>query len=322
MADKKFGWCFIGSGSITSRVLNDFDKTDGAYLLSVYSRTYDNAKRLAQAYGAQAFESAEEAMAAPGVRGVYIATPHPMHKRYALMALERGLPVLCEKPLAMNYQDAEEMIKCARKNGVYFMEGMWMRFNPALGKALEWIGNGGIGRIRSLTASFSSRCAFDESSRLFNASLGGGSLLDVGIYALAFAHIVMGAPPVRASAVADYAPTGVDSQCAMTFQYDGGAIARLFCGISVCEPQDAYIYGEKGYIKLKKFWAPSAAQIVRGNTETYDAGFAGEGFQFEFDAAMADIGAGRIENALMPHKLSLEIMKTADDCLREIARVN
>lgn len=315
-ASDAFGWCFIGAGSIARRVLNDFDKTGGAYLASVYSRTSPRAEKLAADYGARAYDTPEAAMRAPGVRGVYVATPHPAHAHYAKMALAAGIPVVCEKPLATNLADAEAMVACSRANNTFFMEGMWMRFNPAVNRALSWVADGRIGRVRTLTASFASRCAYDASSRLFSAELGGGALLDVGIYALAIARFVMGKNPSELAAMADFAPTGVDSQSAMILKYDDGAIARLFSGLSAYEPQDAYIYGEGGYIHLPKFWAPKAARlIVDGDEEVYNADFEGEGFQFEFRAAMADIEAGRIENGAMPHSLSLQIMKTAQDAI-------
>jgi predicted dehydrogenase len=318
MAAKKFGWCFIGSGSITKRVLADFDKTDGGYLASVYSRTFERAKALADEYDATAYASAEAAMTAPGVRAVYVATPHPKHVQYALMALNLGIPVLCEKPLAMDYAGAEAMINLARAKGVFFMEGMWMRFNPVIERTLSWIGAGLIGPLQTMTASFTSRVAYDESSRLYNEALGGGALLDVGIYTLALARFVTGRQPAAIQTAATFAKSGADDKTSVVLEYDGGFIARLFSGLSVYEPQDGYIYGADGYIHLPKFWAPKTVRHVWGaKEEIFDAEFEGEGFQFEFNAVMRDIWEGRTEDARMPHALSLEIMRTAEDCLRK-----
>ncbi len=321
MDDRRFGWCFIGSGGITRRVMRDMGRTDGGYLAAVYSKTFENAKKLADEYGAKAYRAAAEAMDDPAVKAVYVATLHPSHKEYAMLALKKGLPVLCEKPIAMDLQDTNEIIACAKAEGAYLMDGMWTRHNPAVRKAMEWVKEGRIGRVRSLTAAFSFNRPFDASHRLFGKELGGGALLDVGIYVIAIARFLMDGQPQKISALADFAPNGVDNLCAMNFQYQDGAVARLFCGLSVDEPQDAVVYGEKGFIRLPHFWAPKFAELtVEGKTECYEPGFEGEGFQFEFDAAMADIRAGRLENELLTHGLTRDLMDTVGKVFAAIER--
>jgi predicted dehydrogenase len=150
---EKFGWCFIGSGGITARVMKDMPFTRGGSAAAVWSRNFGNARKFAEEHGARAYETPEEAIADPRVRGVYVATLHPAHRDYTLLALKMGKPVLCEKPLAMNRAEAGEMTGAARERGIYLLDGLWTRHNPVIKQALAWIGEGRIGPVRSLSAS-------------------------------------------------------------------------------------------------------------------------------------------------------------------------
>ena len=308
-----FGWCFIGSGGITDRVLTDvLGYASGSYPAAVFSRTYANAKRFAEKYGAAAYETADGALSDSNVRAVYVCTTNPSHKKYTVMALDKGIPVLCEKPAALNTSEAREMVDAARRNHTYFMEAMWTRHNPVIKQIIEWVGQGRIGPVRSVNASFSTNHPFDPNFRLFDP-VGGGALLDVGVYTIAFAQSVFREMPVTVKACADFAPSGVDAAGAMIFKYADGAVARLYSGVTAVEPGEAYIAGEKGYIYVPHFWAPKRAVLTVNNEEQVFLGsFSGEGFQFEFDAAKEDILAGRMENALVTHEFTLNVMELID----------
>ncbi|MDR1642810.1 MAG: Gfo/Idh/MocA family oxidoreductase [Clostridiales bacterium] len=315
MTNRDFGLCFIGAGSIARRVLADISKhSKGCYLASIYSRQLANAERLSSQHGGIPCASIDEAMGAPGVKAVYVATPNTFHKEHSVNALKKGLPVLCEKPVATTLLDLKEMAEAARDHSAFFMEGMWTAHNPAVKKAVEWAKEGQIGKLRAMSASFSSRSKYDPKSRLFDPSLGGGALFDIGVYTVAMARLLFSDMPEELEAVAEYAPTGVDSQCAVTMKYKDGAIARLFCGTSANEPDECLISGEQGFIRLEKFWAPKKAQLfVPGHdAEIFDGNFPGEGFQFEFDAMREDVLAGRIENALVPHEFSFSVMELVE----------
>ena len=315
MSKRDFGWCFIGSGNITRRVLADIlEYGNGGYPASVYSKTYENALGFAKKYGASAYRTAEEALMDPNVRAAYICTTHPSHNKYTVMALNMGIPVLCEKPAAMNASEAREMIEAAARNNTYFMEAMWTRHNPVIRQVIECVRQGRIGPVHTVNASFSYSHPFDPRSRLFDPDNGGGSLLDIGVYTIAFAQSVFTEMPASVMACADFAPTGVDTSCAMIFKYADGAVARLFSGTVVREPDDAYIGGENGYIFVPHFWAPKRAVVCVNNEpeQILEGGFDGEGFQFEFDAAKEDILAGRKENALVTHKFTLDVMELVD----------
>lgn len=317
----RFGWCFIGSGNITRRVMADMGKTRGGYLAAVYSRRLENAEKLAAEHGAKAYDDLQQALRDPNVRAVYVATPHTLHDRYAMEALRAGKPVLCEKPFTLNSAQAREVFSLAQEAGLYIMEGMWTRFNPAVERALDWVRQGKIGRVLSLSASFAGRWE-DESSRVFLPDLGGGALLDVGVYTVAFSQFVFGGLPEDIQAMARLNPGGVDVQCALQLRYPGGATSRLFSAVEVETEHDACIYGETGRIRVPKFWSPDSAElIINGETETFQFQKAGEGFQFEFDAVMDDIRAGRLENDKINHRFTLDVLGIMDEARHQVGVV-
>ncbi|MDR1533098.1 MAG: Gfo/Idh/MocA family oxidoreductase [Clostridiales bacterium] len=323
---EKFGWCFIGCGSITRRVLRDLPNTQsGSFPAAVYSRNFERARQFAQISGARAYRTAEEAMSDPEVKAVYVATPNSSHKEYTMLALERGLPVLCEKPLALTRGEAEEMIDMAVKKGVYLSEAMWTGHNPVIQWARSRIDDGRIGLVRSLYASFSFYHPFDMESRLYDPALGGGALLDLGVYTVALTQMVYGFHPAIIDVMSAAAPTGVDKMCAVNFRYRTGGISRMFFGFTSTEPQDAIIGGEKGHIVIPHFWAPKSAALVRErpdeprSTEAYQMDFPGEGYQFEFDAVVDDILRGRKQNSTISHKFSLAVMGLLDEIREEMS---
>ncbi|MFV0400653.1 MAG: Gfo/Idh/MocA family oxidoreductase [Oscillospiraceae bacterium] len=311
MSDKTFGWCFIGAGGLVPRVMADFGYTKSGYLATMYSRTKSSTDALTARYGGRSCSTIEEAILDPNVQAVYVVTPNSVHREHTLKALELGKPVLCEKPFAMNVRETKEMLALAKEKGLFLMEGMWTRFNPAIRQALAWVREGRIGRVLSLSADFASLAS---DGRVFQLELGGGGQVDVGVYTVAFAQFVFGEKPVRVEAVAQMTDSGVDGQCAVTFQYADGAVARLYSAIQVQTPHDAWIYGEKGMIRLPKFWAPDTAELlVDSQKEVFESHKQGEGFQYEFDAAMEDILAGRLENELVSHAYTLQVMELLDE---------
>lgn len=313
MGKERFGWCFIGAGRIAHRVLKDLPYANGSYVASVHTRHHEQAQAFATLSGARAYATFKEAVLDPDVRAVYICTPHVSHSDSAIAALRLGKPVLCEKPFAINRRQAEATIHTAKEQGLYVMEGMWTRFSPAMRKALAWIAEGRIGTVRSLHANFAGQSPPDAPSRLYTRKDAGGSLLDIGVYTLALAQFVFGRQPSHIEAMADMLPTGVDGQCAMLLQYPSGAIARLFSSIDVNAKNDAHIYGDKGMIHIPSFAIPDRAELISADDEeTFNANKDGEGFQFEFDMAVEDIRAGRLENEWISHAYTLDVMQTMD----------
>jgi dihydrodiol dehydrogenase / D-xylose 1-dehydrogenase (NADP) len=311
---KKIGWGFIGAGSIANRFIKGLVQVPDAYLAAVASRSYDRAKSFADKYGAKVYASVEEMIQDESVDVVYVGTPHTIHRENTLIALNMGKPVLCEKPMAPNAKLVSDMVKTAREKKVYLMEAMWTRFFPVMKKVRSWLDDGIIGKVNLVTADFGYSEPEDPSSILFDPNYAGGSLLDVGIYPIAFAFMVFGKKPNRITGLADMTSTGVDASMACTLGFEGGGIASLYSATNAETPQVAYIMGDKGRIEIPSFWCPKEANLYIGNklVESFRSDHEGEGYQFEVMAVQEDIRAGRLENQLMPLDESIAIAEIMD----------
>jgi predicted dehydrogenase len=312
---KKFGWGFIGAGAIANRFMAGLMQVPDAYLAAVSSRTYEKARTFAGKYNAKVYKSTEELIADEDVDIVYVATPHTVHRENTLMAIEMGKPVLCEKPMAPNAKMVTEMVQAARKKRVYLMEAMWTRFFPAMKKVREWLDEGRIGKVQFVTADFGYYEEEDPSKIIFDPNTAGGSLLDVGIYPIAFAFMVFGKKPNRITGLADMASTGVDAAMGCTLGFEGGGLALLYSAMNAETPQVAEIIGQKGRIVIPQFWSPREAHLYIGGEliESFKGDHEGEGYQFEIAAVQEDIRNGRLENELMPLDESIAIAEVMDE---------
>ncbi len=312
---KKFGWGFIGAGAIANRFMAGLMQVPDAYLAAVSSRTYEKARTFAGKYNAKVYKSTEELIADEDVDIVYVATPHTVHRENTLMAIEIGKPVLCEKPMAPNAKMVTEMVQAARKKRVYLMEAMWTRFFPAMKKVREWLDEGRIGKVQFVTADFGYYEEEDPSKIIFDPNTAGGSLLDVGIYPIAFAFMVFGKKPNRITGLADMASTGVDAAMGCTLGFEGGGLALLYSAMNAETPQVAEIIGQKGRIVIPQFWSPREAHLYIGGEliESFKGDHEGEGYQFEIAAVQEDIRNGRLENELMPLHESIAIAEVMDE---------
>jgi dihydrodiol dehydrogenase / D-xylose 1-dehydrogenase (NADP) len=316
---KKIGWGFIGAGAIANRFMAGLVQVPDAYLAAVSSRTYEKAKSFADKHNAKVYKTTEELIADDNVDIVYVGTPHTVHKENTLLALSMGKPVLCEKPMAPNAKMVTEMVNFAREKKVYLMEAMWTRFFPAIRKALTWIEEGRIGKVQFVTADFGYYEKEDPSLIIFNPETAGGSLLDVGIYPLAFVFMVFGKKPNRITGLADMTSTGVDAAMGCTLGFEGGGLALLYSAMNTDTPQEAEIIGEKGRIVIPQFWSPKEANLyINGKLEEYfTQDHVGEGYQFEIAAVQDDIRNGRLENELMPLDESIAIAEVMDELRRQ-----
>ena len=316
---KKFGWGFIGAGAIANRFMAGLMQVPDAYLAAVSSRTYERAERFAGKYNAKVYKSTEELIADEDADIVYVATPHTVHRENTLMAIEMGKPVLCEKPMAPNAKMVTEMVQAARKKRVYLMEAMWTRFFPAMKKVREWLDEGRIGKVQFVTADFGYYEEEDPSKIIFDPNTAGGSLLDVGIYPIAFAFMVFGKKPNRITGLADMASTGVDAAMGCTLGFEGGGLALLYSAMNAETPQVAEIIGQKGRIVIPQFWSPREAHLYIGGEliESFKGDHEGEGYQFEIAAVQEDIRNGRLENELMPLHESIAIAEVMDELRRQ-----
>ena len=311
----KIRWGILGTGNIAHRLATAICSLPGADLTAIGSRSAETAKAFGNEYAVpRRFHRYEDLVACSDVDVVYIATPHVFHARDAELALRAGKPVLCEKPLTVNAREAAALIKVARSERLFLMEAMWTRLVPAIVRLRDWIDAGAIGKIRLFSASTGMHQPFDPENRLFNPALAGGALLDVGVYAVSLASMLLGRPSA-VSGVVHRAPTGVDEQCAVSLAHPGGALATFVATLSCDAPRDALVVGTEGWIRIHSpITHPEALTrgTLNGDEETMRLPHLGSGYAHEVMEVMECLRGGQLESGAMPLDESLSIMKTVD----------
>lgn len=313
---KIFNWGIIGCGRIAHKFAKDIQTIPGAAIHAVATRSLANAKNFAQAYNApHALDSSEELLKVEGLDAVYIATPHVLHAENAIMALNAKMPVLCEKPLAMNAGEVSQMVAAARTNNTFLMEALWTRFMPPVNKVLELIEADEIGEINYVKADFGFAAEFKPEGRLFDPDLGGGSLLDIGIYPVFLALLLFGKPETI-DARAIFGSTGVDNVCGMLLKFPGEKLAILDSTITSDTGTEAFIYGSKGTIHIHARWhaMTSLTLHLKGTGEEQQFEFEKKslGYSYEAEEVMRCITDGKKQSEAMPHAFSLLLIETLD----------
>ena len=305
----------LGAGRIAHRWMRDAHTATEAQVTCVAARDLPRARAFADRWGIPTALGEYEALAAhPEVDAVYVTTPHPMHCEHATLAMRAGKHVLCEKPAALNAAQLGQMLACAKENNVFFMEAMWTRCFPAVLRAKELLAEGAIGTLRAVRAQFSFREPFDPQSRLFDPALGGGALLDVGCYPIAFALDMFGCAPDQVTGVAEIGRTGVDEQNAVSLRFPGGGTAILASAVRTDMPVEAVLYGETGALHVPEFYHPDRLLLTReGRTDTvFEQPYAPEGFAFELRHLCECVGGGLLESPRMSHADSMAVMRVMD----------
>jgi predicted dehydrogenase len=312
-------WGILATGGIAHTFATDLGLLSGAEaaeIVAVGSRT----KSAAEAFGAEfgipnRHGSYQDLVDDPEVDVVYVATPHPAHHAATLMCIEAGKAVLCEKPFTMNAAEAEEVIAAARARGTFVMEAMWPRFHPHMTRVREILAEGTLGEIVSVTAEHGHWFPRDPEHRLFNRALGGSALLDLGIYGISFASMVLG-PPARMTVVSDPAFTGVDAQTTVVFQYEGGQQAIATGNTYARTPKVAAINGTEARIEIAgPFLRPTTFRVIHRDgaiLETFDEWHEGMGLRHEAAEVARCLREGLQESPIMPLDETLSIMKTVD----------
>lgn len=312
-------WGIIGTGNIAHQLADAIKMLDDAKVVAVLSRSMGTAKTFADEYQIEkCFDSIDEFLSFSEIEIVYIATPHPKHYHETIACLKAGKHVLCEKPMALNSQQVNEMIKVARDNKRFLMEAMWTQFFPAMIKARELVQNGAIGEIRHIDASFCFRIDFNPQARHFNPELGGGALLDVGIYPIYFAQMFMEQLPVKIGSMAGLGATGVDEQSMYIFQYKNGAMASLKSALRTYVPQLGAVYGTTGYIEIPKFWQPDELTLHANNEiEHFHYERLGNGYTYEVQEVHRCIDAAKLQSDIISHRRSIEVADIMDEIRKQ-----
>ena len=308
-------WGILGTGGIARTFVTDLRLGHSGVATAVGSRSLGSADRFAEEFGiANRHASYESLVADPDVEVIYIATPHPMHHDNAILALRAGKHVLVEKPFAMNAVEAREIVRVARESGRFAMEAMWTRFLPHVGVIRDWLAQGVLGDIVTVTADHGQWFAEDPEFRLFAPELGGGALLDLGVYPVSFASMVLG-PPDRIVSMSDPAFTGVDAQTSMLFGYRSGAQAVLTCTLRAKSPTRAAIVGTDARIEIDgDFYVPTNVTLVprQGDPTCVESVHEGRGLRHEADEVARRLAAGDLESSIMPLDETILIMETMD----------
>jgi predicted dehydrogenase len=311
-------WGILGTGGIARDFVTDLKLTDSGRVAAVGSRRQESADRFGDEFAIAARHASYESLVAdPEVDVIYVATPHPMHHDNAILALRAGKHVLVEKPFTMNAQEAREVVEVARESGLFAMEAMWTRFLPHIAAIREWLAQGLLGDIVTVSADHGQWFAEDPDFRLFAPELGGGALLDLGVYPVSFASMVLGTPN-RIAAMSDPAFTGVDAQTSMLFGYDSGAQAVLTCTLRAVSPTRAAIVGTEARIEIEgSFYAPAAVTLIprMGAQTRVELAHEGRGLRHQADEVARRLAAGEVESPLMPLDETISIMQTMDAVL-------
>lgn len=318
--ERIYNWGIMGMGKIARKFAEDLRLLPNARLHAVASASQERANKFAEEFGVpHAYGSYESMMDCRNLDVVYVATPHSLHFTCTMLCLSNKLPVLCEKPFALNAHEAHKMIEAAGHHGVFLMEALWTFFIPGVQRALEYVGAGGIGHLHTVKADFGFKLPLDRDSRLFNKTLGGGALLDIGIYPVLLALRLLGKPdPAHIQAVATFTETDVDDTTIFTFQYPDKKIALGHATVAAHTPVEAWLLGTEGSVRLHPRWHHTqiltltryeGKEIVE-QLEHYP--YQGWGYWMEAIHVQECLRDGLQESPIVPWQFTLSLAETLD----------
>lgn len=318
---KKIKWGILGCGKIAHKFASDLLLSADAVLYACASRDVEKSKEFAQIYGAtQYFGDYESMVKCAEVDIIYIATPHSFHYEHSLLSMNNGKHVLCEKPMGINEQQVLSMIETAASQKVLLMEAMWTAFLPAILDIKDTIASDAIGDIRYMTADFGFKADYHPHSRLFAPELAGGSLLDIGIYPLYMALLILGMPQ-GLKAVGGFADTGVDTECTMMLSYEHGQSASLYSSITSHTDTKCEIYGTKGKILIPGRFHEADHYILNKTDQSpikCEVGRIGFGYFHEITHAHYCLSHQLIESPIMDHQTSINLVRLMDQIAIDI----
>ena len=314
-------WGFVATGSIAATLADELAQVEGAVPFAVASRSVARARAFAETHGFErAYGSYDELLADTGVDVVYVATPHAQHHAVARRALEGGKPVLVEKAFTVSLAAARDLVALARSRELFCMEAMWMRFLPVMGRLRSLVADGAIGQVRSLRADLGFVREFRGDDRLWDPSQGGGALLDLGVYPVSFAQMLLGTPS-SVSVAGALGRGGVDTDAGLLLGWPGGEVAQLTCSITSEVEGSAQVVGTAGRIDVTpRFHHPPRLVVHRDSREplVVEAAPVGRGYTHQLVAVAEALAAGRTESDVMPLDDTLAVMAVLDQALESL----
>lgn len=310
-------WGIIGPGKIAHDFAHDLSLVQpyqkAVAVLGIDKKsTGDFAKKYSIC---SVYTNLEEFVGDKELNVVYIATPHPEHYEQAMACLKNNIPVLCEKPLTLNAEQSAELVQASRDNNCFLMEAMWIRFLPGIAKVLDLIKSDAIGKVVSIKASMGFKAPADARSRYFNPDLGGGSLMDLGVYTVFLAQLIL-EQPKTVKAIGTLTDEGIDESCSILLDYEGSAQALLDATLISQSNQPAEIAGEKGIIRIQHPWFEKSPgvelQLYNQDIQTIKTEWEGHGLQFEILEVLHCLDNNQIESERYPHSFSKAISGTMD----------
>ena len=316
---KKFGWCFIGTGTLARNVAEQILPSDRHRIVSVYSRNPEKRKAFADRYGAVDCESAAEAISTEGVDGVYIVTTHRSHSEYAALALNAGKPVLCEKPMTVSAPETERLFALAKEKQLYLAEAMWTWFSPIANRVREWMERGEFGEIRKicLNGRFNS---WNYAPRVTDPEEAGGALLDIGVYAVEYLYHLFGRPDrVLCRGTVE---KGIDWEDEIDLIYPDGVIHHTSASIRTDDPEGGTftVDGSKASLKLEHYHYTDYAKLIRKDGTSDEIHRNGD-YLNEFDLVAEEIRSGAVTSRFAPPDITIGTMRILDECRRQIGLV-
>lgn len=314
-----YKWGIIGAGHISEKFSEGLGSCDKAKKYAVASRDKSKSESFAARFGYEKYYgSYEDLLGDPEVDAVYIATPNNFHYENTMAAIAAGKHVLCEKPFALNYSQSLSMAEAARKKKVFLMEALWSRFLPSVFKTKELIDSGVLGKPHVIQADFGFYSPYNPSGRLFSPELGGGSLLDIGIYPVFLALFYFGYPDTI-RALCTKAPSGTDNTVGILLSYNDGRFVSLMSSFAVNLDTEARIYCDKGKATLRRMFHCPTDVIVEtsGNPEKLPIEFRGNGYNYEADEVMRCLDLGLTESPVYPLDFTLKLMQLLDEIKNE-----
>lgn len=320
-AETPLRWGILGTGNIAAKFASDLALSECGELVAIGSRSADRARTFAERTSApRLYANHADLLSAPDIDAVYIAVPHSAHRDVALEAIESGKAVLVEKPFTLNRSQADELVSLARSRGVFLMEAMWTRFLPHMARLRALLSDGRLGDIRLVTAEHGIWFNHNPSHRMFDPHLGGGALLDLGVYPVSFASMVLGEPS-SVTACGQFGDTGVDAQTSAVLHYEQGRQVVATSTMQAWLPNRATIAGTDARIDIDGMWyrATSFTLTERsGAVERYDFPIEGTGLRFQTEEVSRCVRNGLLESSVMPLDESCRIMGILDEIRTQI----